>query len=84
MFTEKTNMPVFFAHASCPWERGTNENTNGLIRDYFPKGTDFSKVSRRSLKSVERLLNNRPRKVLGWQTPNQAFRKNLRLEMIIN
>jgi IS30 family transposase len=69
-----TGMSVFFADPGCPGQRGTNENTNGLIRDYFPKGTDFSKVSREELKRVERELNQRPRKSLDYATPEEVFR----------
>lgn len=76
--TEKTRIKVYFAHKASPWERGTNENTNGLIRQFFPKGTDFSKISRREIKQVQELLNGRPRKVLNWQTPNEVFNKLLR------
>ncbi|MBI4837215.1 MAG: IS30 family transposase [Candidatus Portnoybacteria bacterium] len=61
----RTKVKVYFAHKASPWERGTNENTNGLIRQFFPKGTDFSKVSRREIKRAEKLLNGRPRKVLN-------------------
>ena len=72
-FTEKTGMPVYFAHPYSSWERGTNENTNGLIRRFFPKGTDFNKVSERELKIVQEKLNNRPRKVLGYRTPAEVM-----------
>lgn len=72
-FTEQTQMPVFFAHPYSSWERGTNENTNGLIRRFFPKGTDFNKVSEEELKIVQEKLNNRPRKILGYSTPNEIF-----------
>lgn len=60
---------VFFAHPGCSWERGLNENTNGLIRQYFPKGTDFSRVTAQRVAQVESLLNNRPRKSLDYRTP---------------
>ena len=73
LFTQETRVRVFFAHPHSPWERGTNENTNGLIRQFFPKGTDFSKVSRREIKHVQDLLNGRPRKVLNWRTPSEVF-----------
>ncbi len=75
VFTEQTGMTVYFADPGCPGQRGTNENTNGLIREFFPKGTDFNKVSQEELKYVERLLNHRPRKVLGFQTPLEVSQK---------
>ena len=78
LFTKETRMKVYFAHPQSPWERGTNENTNGLIRQFFPKGTDFRKVSSRSIRRVEYLLNDRPRKVLDWDKPCEAFAKVLR------
>ncbi|MBR0079348.1 MAG: IS30 family transposase, partial [Synergistaceae bacterium] len=56
-----------------PWERGTNENTNGLLRFFFPKGFDFLSLSDDDLQKVVDLLNNRPRKCLGWKTPAQVF-----------
>lgn len=77
LFTEATQMQVYFAHPASPWERGTNENTNGLIRQFFPKGTDFNKVSEREIKQAQHLLNGRPRKVLGWQSPYETMRKLL-------
>jgi IS30 family transposase len=64
---------VYFAHPYASWERGTNENTNGLIRQYFPKGMDLSKVTQNQVTAVERRLNNRPRKCLGSKTPNEVF-----------
>ncbi len=73
LFTKETRVQVYFADPYSPWQRGTNENTNGLVRDFFPKGTDFNKVSVRELKRVQRLLNERPREVLNWQTPKEAF-----------
>lgn len=77
LLTEATDMTVYFAHPASPWERGTNENTNGLIRQFFPKGTDFTKVSKREIKRVQHLLNGRPRRVLGWRSPYDAMRQLL-------
>lgn len=77
LFTKQTRMKVYFAHPRSPWERGTNENTNGLIRQFFPKGTDFTKVSKREIKKVQNLLNGRPRKVLNWKTPFEVVQQLL-------
>jgi IS30 family transposase len=65
----------YFAHPYCSGERGTNENTNGLIRHYFPKGTDFATIPNEAIQAVERALNNRPRKRLGWRTPLETFNR---------
>jgi IS30 family transposase len=65
----------YFAHPYASWERGLNENTNGLVRQYFPKKSEFSKISDRQIKKVEERLNNRPRKTLGYKTPNEVFFK---------
>lgn len=78
LFTKDTQMQVYFAHPASPWERGTNENTNGLVRQFFPKGTDFSKISRREVKRVQHLLNGRPRKVLNWATPYEVVHQLFR------
>ena len=69
----KTGIKTFFCHAYHSWERGTSENTNGLIRDYFPKKTDFSKIPEEEIKKVEDDLNARPRKRLGYKTPLESF-----------
>lgn len=66
-------LKVYFTNPHAPWERGTNENTNGLIREYFPKGTDFRKITKSQVDSMTRSMNNRPRKCLGYQTPREVF-----------
>lgn len=73
LFSQDAQIKIYFAHPGCPWERGTNENTNGLIRGFFPKNTDFHQVSRKAIKQTQQLLNSRPRKVLGWRTPSEVF-----------
>ena len=73
LFTKNTRIQVYFAHPHSPWERGTNENTNSLIRQFFPKGIDFSKVSLKSIKRAQDMLNDRPRKVLNFLTPHEVF-----------
>ncbi len=73
LFTKNTRIKVYFAHLYSPWERPTNENSNGLIRDYFPKGTDFNTISKERLKEVQKQLNERPRNVLDWKTPKEVF-----------
>lgn len=77
LFTKQTKMRVYFAHPQCPWERGTNENTNGLLRQFFPAGTQFNRVSRREIKRVQAMLNDRPRKLLNWHSPAHAFHQLL-------
>jgi len=71
--TEITGIPVFFADPYSPWQRGTNENTNGLIRTYFPKGTDFNEIDDERILTVQNALNERPRKCLDYGTPNKFF-----------
>ncbi len=80
-FTIDTRIQVYFAHPGSPWERGTNENTNGLIRQYFPKGTDFTKVSEDEIKEVQRKLNNRPRKALDFYKPDEVFNNVVALKV---
>lgn len=69
----QTNMNVYFCDPRAPWQRGTNENTNGLLRQFFPKGTSLANLSQDDLNYVVNLINNRPRKRLGWKTPAEVF-----------
>lgn len=77
-FTIATKLKVYFCDPRSPWQRGSNENTNGLLRQYFPKGTDLSHYSQRDLNKVALRLNQRPRKTLGFQTPADILHKVLR------
>jgi IS30 family transposase len=72
LIEQATKVRVFFADPYCAWQRGTNENTNGLLRRYFPKGTDFSQVNDDHLATIVTALNNRPRKCLGYRTPHEV------------
>lgn len=72
-----TGVDIYFCDPHSPWQRGTNENTNGLLRQYFPKGTDLSRYGAAELQAAADSLNNRPRKTLGWATPNEALTRLL-------
>lgn len=77
--TRKTNAICYFANPYHSWERGTNENTNGLIRQFFPKGTDFKKVTKEQIQDAENYINTRPRKRLGFKTPIEKLEEELNL-----
>jgi IS30 family transposase len=72
-FTMATKMQVYFCDPHSPWQRGTNENTNGLIRGFFPKGTDFNLVTKEKLNWVQNALNERPQQTLEFNTPKETF-----------
>lgn len=76
-FTLETGVKVYFCDPHSPWQKGTNENTNGLVRQYFPKGTRFSEVSDEDVRAMQDQLNGRPRETLGWKTPAEALQSEL-------
>ncbi|RFA06588.1 IS30 family transposase [Subtercola boreus] len=78
LLTNEIGLPVYFADAKSPWQRGSNEHLNGLLRQYFPKGTDIARWSAPEIQAVADTINNRPREILGWRTPAEAFAEQLR------
>jgi len=78
-FTKNTGVPVYFCDPQSPWQRGTNENTNSLIRQYFPKKTCLGQHSQRRLNQVADQLNTRPRKTLKFETPKQIIKQSVAL-----
>jgi transposase, IS30 family len=72
-FTVDTGVQIYFCDPKAPWQRGSNENTNGLLRQYLSRTTDLSKVTQAQLNGIATSLNGRPRKTLGWMSPSEAF-----------
>ena len=76
---ENLNTKVYFAEPHKPWQRGTNENTNGILRFFFERGCDFREITEEEFQNVIELINNRPRKCLGWKTPAEVYSEGVAL-----
>ena len=76
---EQLNTNMYFADPYCAWQKGTNENSNGLLREFYPKSMDLSKTNEKEVNDILELLNNRPRKCINYKTPNEVFNENLLL-----
>jgi IS30 family transposase len=79
IITKNTGIKIYFAHPYSSYERGTNENTNGIIRRYLPKGTNFNEIHINQLQIIQEKLNNRPRKIIGYKTPKEMMDLELKL-----